>query len=92
MYSSEIEYIPTNRFSMSLLDYFGSNRMLFEFLPDKFTIGELESVYKAIFNITDRVPNFRRMIQKYVIETPIMTNKKQSFRPAKLYIRNYQMF
>lgn len=25
MYSSEIEYIPTNRFSMSLLDYFGSN-------------------------------------------------------------------
>lgn len=25
MYSSEIEYIPTNRFSMSLLNYFGSN-------------------------------------------------------------------
>lgn len=25
MYSSDIEYIPTNRFSMSLLDYFGSN-------------------------------------------------------------------
>ena len=67
-------------------------KMLFEFLPDKFTIGELESVYKAIFDITDHVPNFRRMIQKYVIETPIMTDKKQSFRPAKLYIRNYQMF
>lgn len=66
--------------------------MLFEFLPDKFTIGELESVYKAIFDITDRVPNFRRMIQKYVVETPIMTDKKQSFRPAKLYVRNYQMF
>ena len=25
MYSSDIEYIPTNRFSMSLLDYFGSS-------------------------------------------------------------------
>lgn len=67
-------------------------KMLFEFLPDKFTIGELESVYKAIFGIIEHVPNFRRMIQKYVIETPIMTDKKQSFRPAKLYIRNYQMF
>lgn len=25
MYSSDIEYIPTNRFSMSLLNYFGSS-------------------------------------------------------------------
>ena len=67
-------------------------RMLFEFLPDKFTIGELETVYRAIFGITKRVPNFRRMIQKYVIETSFVTDAKRAFRPAKLYTRDYNMF
>lgn len=67
-------------------------RRLFDFLPDKFTIGELEAVYKAIYGFTDRVPNFRRTIQKYVKETGDMTNDKRAFRPAMLYTRNYSVF
>ena len=66
-------------------------RMLFEFVPEFFTIGELEAAYKAIYELTDRIPNFRRKINDYVIETPNIADK-QAFRPAKLYIRNVNMF
>lgn len=38
MYSSDIEYIPTNRFSMSLLDYFG-----FSFITMKLQIPHAEN-------------------------------------------------
>lgn len=66
-------------------------RMLFEFVPEFFTVGELEAAYKAIYELTDRVSNFRRKISDYVIETENIADK-QAFRPAKLYIRNIDIF
>lgn len=66
-------------------------RMLFEFIPELFTIGELEAVYKAIYELTDRVPNFRRKISDYVMETGNLADK-QAFRPAKLFMRNADAF
>lgn len=65
--------------------------IIFEFVPELFTLGEAEAAYKAICNIDGRVPNFRRRIEKYVIETDAMANKA-SHRPAKLYMRNFDMF
>lgn len=66
-------------------------KMLFEFVPEYFTIGELETVYKAIYEHTDRIPNFRRKINDYVIET-VQKAEKQAFRPAKLFMRNPDAF
>ena len=65
--------------------------LVFEFMPEVFTIGEVEAAYKAVYGLEDRVPNFRRKIEKYVIETDAMANKS-AHRPAKLYIRNFDAF
>lgn len=65
--------------------------LVFEFMPEVFTIGEVEAAYKAVYELEDRVPNFRRKIEKYVIETDAMANKS-AHRPAKLYIRNFDAF
>jgi 8-oxo-dGTP diphosphatase len=66
-------------------------RLLFEFVPELFTIGQLEGAYKSIYGIENSVPNFRRSIEKYVIETD-MWAEKTSYRPAKLYKKNYEKF
>lgn len=66
-------------------------RLLFEFVPELFTIGQLEGAYKSIYGLENSVPNFRRSIEKYVIETD-MWAEKTSYRPAKLYKKNYEKF
>lgn len=48
MYSSDIEYIPTNRFSMSLLDYFGSG-----FITMKMQIPHMENP-EALRNLLNK--------------------------------------
>lgn len=65
--------------------------LVFEFMPETFTLGELEAAYKAVYNLEKRVPNFRRNIEKYVTETDAM-EKEVLHRPAKLYIRNFDAF
>lgn len=67
-------------------------RIVFEFLPEYFTIGEAEAAYKAIFGVTERIPNFRRTIEPFVTETDMMSNTDKRFRPAKLYKRNMNNF
>lgn len=52
MYSSDIKYIPTNRFSMSLFDYFGSNfstmQLQIEHMQNPETLRDLLNKYSIV--------------------------------------------
>lgn len=61
--------------------------IIFDFLPDKFTLTELQSVQEAIMNISVTPANFRRKILGYVSETDEYT-QGDGHRPARLYKRN----
>lgn len=58
--------------------------ILFDFLPELFTISDLQRVYEAILNTSLASPNFRRKVMPYIEET-----KEQAtgagHRPAMLY-------
>ncbi len=60
---------------------------IFDFLPEKFTLTELQRVQETIMNISLLPANFRRKISDYVIETDEFT-QGAGHRPAKLYKRN----
>ena len=63
-----------------------NTEILFDFLPEKFTLSQLQEIYETIHNISVLTANFRRKIAEYVIETDeIMTGA--GHRPAKLYKR-----
>lgn len=59
---------------------------IFDFLPEKFTLTELQKVQETIMNISVLPANFRRKISDYVIETDEYT-QGAGHRPAKLYRR-----
>lgn len=59
---------------------------IFDFLPEKFTLTELQKVQETIMNISILPANFRRKISDYVIETDEST-QGAGHRPAKLYRR-----
>ena len=61
--------------------------IIFDFLPDKFTLTELQNVQEAIMNISVTPANFRRKISGYVVETDEYT-QGDGHRPARLYKRN----
>ena len=61
--------------------------VIFDFLPEKFTLTELQSVQEAITNISVTPANFRRKISGYVSETDEYT-QGDGHRPARLYKRN----
>ena len=61
--------------------------IVFELLPDKFTINEVQDVYQSILNIELDNRNFRRKLinKKYIIaldEKQVGLSKK----PSKLYM------
>ena len=60
--------------------------MIFDFLPDKFTLTELQRVQETIMNIQILPANFRRKISGLVTETDEYT-QGAGHRPAKLYRR-----
>ncbi len=64
--------------------------MVFEFLPETFTIGEIETAMKSIFQIQERIPNFRRRILPYVKETGEVSDA--TCRTAQMYRRNLEVF
>lgn len=66
-------------------------RLAFELLPAEFTVGEIQAAYSRIFDIPESVPNFRRKIESYIIETESV-EKGRGYRPAKKYRRNPKMF
>lgn len=61
--------------------------VLFDFLPQKFTLTHLQRVQEAILNTTLIAANFRRKIQPFVIETDEFTTGA-GHRPAKLFMKN----
>ena len=60
--------------------------MIFDFLPEKFTLTELQNVQETIMNISVLAANFRRKIAGLVEETEEYTGGA-GHRPAKLYRR-----
>ena len=60
--------------------------MIFDFLPDKFTLTELQNVQEALLNVSVLSANFRRKVASLVVETEEYT-EGAGHRPAKLYRR-----
>ena len=60
--------------------------MIFDFLPEKFTLTELQNVQETVMNISVLSANFRRKISGLVKETDEYT-EGAGHRPAKLYQR-----
>lgn len=64
--------------------------ILFDFLPEKFTLLSLQRVQEAILNKPLISANFRRKVMPYVEETDEYVTGA-GHRPAKLYIRKKQI-
>lgn len=60
--------------------------IIFDFLPEKFTLTSLQRVQETIMNISVLPANFRRKVADYVIETDEYTSGA-GHRPAKLFMR-----
>ena len=60
--------------------------MIFDFLPETFTLTALQKVQETIMNISILPANFRRKISDYVVETDEYV-LGAGHRPAKLYRR-----
>ena len=58
--------------------------ILFDFLPELFTISDLQRVYEAILNTALAPPNFRRKVLPYIEETNEQATGA-GHRPAMLY-------
>lgn len=59
---------------------------IFDFLPEKFTLTELQNVQETVMNISVLPANFRRKVASLVEETDEYT-EGAGHRPAKLYKR-----
>ncbi|MBQ7370917.1 MAG: NUDIX hydrolase [Blautia sp.] len=65
--------------------------IVFDLMPEKFTLNMLQDTYENILGKPLLTPNFRRKILPYVVET----NEKVlgvGHRPAKLFKRNLETF
>lgn len=60
--------------------------VIFDFLPETFTLSALQRVQETILNISVLPANFRRMVSGYVEETDDY-QRGNGHRPAKLYRR-----
>ena len=61
-----------------------SFEMIFDFLPESFTLSALQSVREAITGKTEQAANFRRKSAPYVVETQEFS-LGAGHRPARLY-------
>lgn len=60
--------------------------VIFDFLPEKFTLTALQKVQETILNVSMLPANFRRKVAEYVIETEEYATGA-GHRPAKLFRR-----
>lgn len=60
--------------------------VIFNFLPEKFTLSELQRVWETIQGVTLAPANFRRKINDYVVELNERT-EGAGHRPAQLFAR-----
>ena len=64
--------------------------LIFDFLPEKFTLTELQNVQETVMNISLLSANFRRKVAGLVKETDEYT-EGAGHRPAKLYQRKFSI-
>ena len=65
--------------------------MIFDLMPEMFTLSELQKAYEAVLGKTLLSANFRRKIADWVIETESIL-EGAGHRPAKLFRRNPDRF
>lgn len=68
-----------------------TGRIVFNLMPETFTLTGLQKAYETIQGKPLLTPNFRRKIAGYVTETEQMSDGA-GHRPAKLYRRNLDAF
>lgn len=66
-------------------------RIAFDFMPEHFTLTDLQEAVELISGQELVKPNFRRKIAEYVIETDMMT-QNGGHRPSKAFVRNLDRF
>ncbi len=64
--------------------------IIFDFLPETFTLTALQKVQETIMNVSVLPANFRRMVSGYVEETEEVV-RGEGHRPAKLYKRKQNL-
>jgi len=65
--------------------------IIFNLLPESFTLTQLQNIYEIILGKKDQAANFRRKIIDIVQETDKYTSDK-GHRPAKLYTRKLEVY
>ena len=68
-----------------------AGRIIFDLMPEKFTLYSLQEAYEIVLGEKLTTPNFRRKIAPFVIETD-ETITGVGHRPAKLFKRNLEAF
>ena len=68
-----------------------AGRIIFELMPEKFTLYSLQEAYEIVRKEKLITPNFRRKIAPYVRETGDVTSGA-GHRPARLFKRNLDAF
>ena len=67
--------------------------LIFELLPEKFTLTQMQNVYEVIFNTEYDKRNFRRKINKMDYLIPLSeTQKGVSHKPARYYSFNRDIY
>ncbi|MBR6256410.1 MAG: NUDIX hydrolase [Lachnospiraceae bacterium] len=69
-----------------------SGRIVFDLMPELFTLYSLQEAHEIILGEKLLTPNFRRKIAPLVIETPQIAGSGAGHRPAKLFRRNTEAF
>ena len=68
-----------------------SGRIVFDLMPEKFTLYSLQEAHEIILGEKLLTPNFRRKIAPFVTETTSIVTGS-GHRPAKLFVRNLDAF
>ena len=66
-------------------------RIAFDFMPERFTLTDIQETVELISGQELIKPNFRRKIADYVIETEQLI-QNGGHRPAKAFVRNLEKF
>lgn len=66
-------------------------RIAFDFMPEQFTLTDLQEAVELVSGQELIKPNFRRKISEYVLETDCQV-QNGGHRPAKAFVRNLDRF
>ena len=66
-------------------------RIAFDFMPEQFTLTDLQEAVELVSGQELIKPNFRRKISEYVLETEHQV-QNGGHRPSKAFVRNLERF